>query len=60
MSNLPDSNERNPKGKFNKDILLGILFAVFIVAAIAAMVVIDTIGQAKLGDASKIHNAVDD
>ncbi len=50
MANQPKHHDRAQKPKLNKDILLAVAFAVFVVLALAAMMTIDAIGEARLGD----------
>jgi hypothetical protein len=48
------------KGKINKDILLGILYAVFVVAAVGGMMLLDYVGEKKMDTMHAVHDNVDD
>lgn len=59
MADLPEPKGQEPKRKLNKDLLFGILFALFIVGAIAAMVAIDVIADARMGGPHEVHDAAE-
>jgi hypothetical protein len=52
MADLPKHDDGSRKGKGNKRLLLGIIYAIFVVASLAAMVAIDSYGEAKMGKQS--------
>ncbi len=60
MANLPKPQDRAPNPKAGKDVWLAVIFALFVVLALAAMMAIDAIGEAKMGDmdsSTKLHDA---
>jgi hypothetical protein len=59
MVDLPEPTNRETKRKLNKDLLLGVIATLFVVAAIAAMVAIDVIADAKMGGAHPVQDAAE-
>ena len=60
MADLPEPKDRPRKSKLNKDLLLALLYVLFVIAAVGGMMLVDVYGEAKLGSAAKIHDAADD
>jgi hypothetical protein len=60
MADLPKPKDRPRKGKLNKNLLLGMLYVLFVIAAVGGMMLVDVYGEAKMGSAAKIHDAADD
>lgn len=60
MADLPEPKEGPRKGKIDKHILLGVLYVIFVVAAVGGMMLIDYIGEAKMDSAAAVHDAADD
>jgi hypothetical protein len=59
MADPHESGNQETKRKLNKDLLLGIIFAIFVIVSIAGMVAIDVLGEAKMGGKHQVQDAAE-
>lgn len=54
-----ESNKDAPRKKIKPELIFGLLFVALILGAIGAMMYIDSVGEQRIGDMSKLHDAAD-
>jgi len=60
MADRPQPDKRPRKGKINKDVLLAVLYVLFVVAAVGGMMALDYYGEVKMGRTTAVQDAPDD
>jgi len=60
MSERPASPTPGRPRKRGRDVLLFVVFVIFVILALGSMLAIDYFGEKRMGDASKVQDAPDD
>ena len=60
MADSPEPKNLPRKSKINKDILLGVLYVIFVVAAVGGMMLVDYVGEKKMDAMHAVHDNADD